>query len=66
MSSKQAHLVIFASVNGRDGWHPLAPAEVPAWVKDPETMGRLVAGEMCMDTAQGDQGSSWYRAERAQ
>jgi hypothetical protein len=62
---KQAVLVVYASTNGRDNWHPLLSAEVPEWVKAPDTMGRLVAGEQCMDVRQGESGSMWYRAERA-
>lgn len=73
---KQARLVIFASVNGRDNWHPLLPAEVPAWVREESVMGRLVNGEMCMDTADGHRGvialpaegtgSLWYKAVKVE
>lgn len=59
----QAMLVIFKSPNGRDNWEPLEAADVPEWVKQPDIMGRLVTGEQCMDVAQGDKGSAWYRAE---
>lgn len=61
---KQAQLVIYKSENGRDNWKPLSPGEVPDWVKAPEVMGRLVAGEACMDAKIGDKGSDWYRADR--
>lgn len=75
--TKQARAVVFASVNGRDNWHPLTPAEVPAWVKnDPKIMGRLLAGEQCMDTANGYRGAIvvpvegtggvWYRAQKVE
>lgn len=60
----QARLVIFVSVNGRDNWHPVKADEVPEWVKDPDNMGRLVAGEACMKCDEGDAGSLWYRAEK--
>lgn len=60
----QARLVIFRSANGRDDWQPIAASDVPAFVKDPVTMGRLVAGESCMDAAEGRSGSAWYRALR--
>jgi len=59
---KQAVLVIYRSANGRDGWQPVMQHDVPEWVKEPSIMGRLVAGEQCMDVAEGDAGSYWYRA----
>lgn len=61
---KQEALVIFTSATGRPPWHPLKEEEVPAWVKAPDVMGKMVAGEDCMDVAQGDKGSNWYRAVR--
>ena len=64
MTAKQAVLVVFESPNGRDNWKPLMAADVPEWVRHPDVMGRLVAGEQCMDAAQGDKGSKWYRASR--
>lgn len=60
----EANLIIYCSINGRDVWAPVLPAEVPEWVKDPDIMGRLVAGEMCSDVAEGVTGSLWYRAEK--
>lgn len=59
---KQAHLVIYRSANGRDNWEPVMFDSVPEWVKTPEIMGRLIAGEQCMDAKEGDSGSDWYRA----
>lgn len=59
---KQARLVIYRSANGRDNWEPVAADAVPEFVKDPVTMGRLVAGEQCMDAGEGTRGSAWYRA----
>jgi len=61
---KQAMLIIYVSPNGRDGWKPLLSDAVPEWVKAPDIMGRLVAGEMCMDAAQGTSGSDWFKAMR--
>lgn len=59
----QANLVIYASNNGRDGWEPVKPDEVPGWLKEPDVIGHLVAGETAMNPREGDKGSSWYRAE---
>lgn len=61
---KNAHLVIFGSKNGRDDWIPISESDVPEFVKDPVTMGRLVAGEQCMDAGERPRGSMWYRAVR--
>lgn len=61
---KQIALVIYHSSNGRDNWTPVMFDSVPEWVKEPEVMGRLVAGEQCMDAKQGDRGSDWYMAKR--
>jgi hypothetical protein len=59
---KYAVLVIYKSANGRDGWVPVAEKDVPAWVKKPETIGRLIKGEACMKADEGKSGSEWYRA----
>ena len=59
---KQAHLIIYSSPNGRTDWHPVESHALPGWVKDPDVMGRLVAGEECMKADEGDKGSNWYRA----
>lgn len=64
MTTKQAVLVVYESLNGRTDWKPLHAHEVPEWVKHPDVMGRLANGEECMDAAQGDKGSCWYRAAR--
>lgn len=61
---KNALLVIYRSENGRDNWLPIPANEVPSFVKDPVTMGRLMAGEECMDAGEGKHGSAWYRAIR--
>ena len=60
--TKRAAVVLLASLNGRDGWYMVKPEDVPAWVKDPDTMGRIVAGESCMKCDEGVAGSLWYRA----
>lgn len=60
-----AVIVVFKSPNGREPWTPVDPLLVPAYVKRPEIMGRLIAGEQCMDVAEGAQGGDWYRANRA-
>ena len=64
MTTKQAVLVVFESPNGRDNWVPLMASDVPEWVRHPDIMGKLVSGQQCMDAAQGDKGSKWYRASR--
>lgn len=60
----EATLIIYTSVNGRDPWHPITQDEVPEWVKNHDIMGQLVAGKMCCDSAIGDKGSNWYRAQK--
>lgn len=56
---KLANLVILRSTDCRR-WKPVLPKDVPAWLKEPETVGRLVAGEM----ARRRKGKTWYRAEQ--
>ena len=54
-------LVIFQSPNGMDHWTPVLPADVPAWVKDPDNVARLVDGEACsLDPEAPD--AVWYMA----
>lgn len=60
----EALVVVYESDNGRDDWRPIKPDKVPEFVKDPDTMGRLLAGEECMDVSAGDRGGAWYRAIR--
>lgn len=58
-------LIIYASPNGRDAWQPVAPELVPEWLKDGDTLGRLVvAGEMACKADEGESGSLWYRAAK--
>jgi hypothetical protein len=56
-------LIIFQSDNGMDGWTPVKPEDVPAWVKDPDNLARLVDGEACQNTEQ-ESGEKWYMAQR--
>lgn len=58
----EATLIIFKSKNGRDGWEPVLPADVPEFVKKPTTIGRLVEGQMAMNPQDGE--NAWYRAEQ--
>lgn len=60
---KEVKGVILRSENGRDGWQPVAQENVPDWVKDPDNMRQLVAGNACCLTTQGPKGSEWYRLE---
>ena len=59
---KQIQLVIFRSPNGRDHWRPIKSHEVPAWVKEPDVMARMVAGEKVMKCNEFPSGSDWYGA----
>lgn len=61
---KTAEVVIYRSENGRDGWTPILPADVPAWVTHPDNMARMLDGEECMKADEGEDGSDWYRALR--
>lgn len=59
---KQTLAVVYESDNGRDGWRPVKPEDVPAWVKDPKVMAHLLDGQEAMDCGEGTTGSKWYRA----
>jgi len=59
----QANLVILASADGRGEWSPVLPESVPDWLKEPDTMARLVEGECAMKADEGESGSLWYRAQ---
>lgn len=59
---KQIELVILRSPNGRTHWKPVRITEVPEWVKKPDNMARLVAGDACMKCDEGPWGSDWYVA----
>lgn len=57
---KAAELIIWRSPDGEKGWKIIKPDEVPDWVKHPDVMGRLVAGDMVTDQKHSP---FWYRAE---
>lgn len=57
----QANLIIFSSQNGRDHWELVRPEDVPEWLKAPDVMARLVAGEECMNARESD--NRWFYAE---
>lgn len=54
-------IVVFRSPDGEKDWQIIAPAEVPEFVKDPDTMGRLMAGDIVRNV---DVSQWWYRAEK--
>lgn len=62
MSITFAQLVVYRSEDGRTNWQPVKGEDVPDFVRDPDVMARLADGEECMDCAQGNSGSAWYRA----
>lgn len=55
---KVATLVVLHSPDTED-WKPVMPAETPEWVKEPDVMGRLVAGDMAHREGEG-----WYRVQK--
>lgn len=63
-------LVIYVSEDDGETWAPLKPEDVPAWVKAPDVLGRLVAGEIAKREFVGgmavrdDYRFPWYRAEK--
>ena len=60
---KQAMLVVFSSSDEGKTWEPVHPQEVPEWLKAPEVMGRLVAGDMAKNDLIATIHPVWYRAE---
>ena len=58
-----AMLIIYASPDGNAGWTPVLPADVPDWVKDPDTLGKMIAGNACQNPNSASR-STWYRAVR--
>lgn len=58
----EATLIIIASENGRDPWTLVLPEDVPAWVKAPDNIAKMLRGHECMKADEGDKGSKWYRA----
>lgn len=63
---RMANLIIYASDDGREHWAPVKPNDVPMWVRDPAVLGALASGEECMNCAEGQSGSKWYRALRVE
>jgi hypothetical protein len=57
--SGEAFLVIFKSADGKTGWSPVKPEDVPEWVKTPVHIGRIMNGEMVSS------GDGWYVAAKA-
>lgn len=57
-------LIIYVSPNGRDNWQPVLPADVPEWLKAPDILGELVAGEMACKA--DEEPPVWYRAEKVE
>lgn len=60
MTTTLKSLVILRSENGRDGWKPVKPEDVPEWVKHPDTMAMISTGGQACDPRHGEE---WYRAE---
>lgn len=58
-----ALLVIYASPDGRTDWQPVLPADVPDWCKDPDTVGKMIAGQACQSPNSASR-TIWYRAVR--
>ena len=57
-----AMLIIYSSPDGQV-WSPVLPADVPDWLKDPDTIAKLVDGLMCQSPNSGSR-TTWFRAER--
>ena len=60
-----ARLVILRSANGEDDWTPVKPEDVPDWLRDPDVMGRLVAGNIAqgpVNVLLPDELRPWYGA----
>lgn len=70
---KLARIVVLCSADlDANVWTPVEPSEVPEFIKEPETMGRLVKGEVCQCSVatsnryNGDElVDLWYRAEKS-
>lgn len=45
-------LVFFASPNGIDNWKPVERDLIPEWLRDPDIVDRLMAGEQVVNTAE--------------
>lgn len=58
-----AMLIIYASPDGNTGWTPVLPADVPDWVKDPDILANMIAGQACQNQSSASR-TTWYRAVR--
>lgn len=61
MTTKYGTLIIYQSLDC-EVWEPVPAADVPAWTKDPEVLGRMVDGEACRHEDAAD--STWFIAKR--
>lgn len=59
-------LIILRSEDDGETWFPVEPALVPDWLKEPDVMGRMVAGDMVQQksTILSATVLPWYRAEK--
>jgi len=57
----QALCVIYSTTDEGETWFPVLPENVPEWVKSPDVMANMLAGEYAQNT---EFPLAWYRAER--
>ena len=63
----EAMLIFYRSLDGETDWEPLKIDEIPEWLKAPDVVGHLVAGEMAQADSNvliPDEVRPWYRAEQ--
>ena len=63
----EAMLIFYRSPDGETDWTPLKHDEIPDWLKAPDVVGHLVAGEMAQytpDIIVPDEVRPWYRADK--
>jgi len=63
----EAMLIFYRSLDGETDWQPLKIDEIPEWLKAPDVVGPLVAGEMAYADSNvliPDEVSPWYRADK--
>lgn len=56
-------LIFFSQPDGDQNWTPILAKDVPEFCRDPDVLARIVDGEACADTTDG-QATIWYRAEQ--
>lgn len=65
---QQGLLIIYVSHDDGETWEMVEPARVPDWLKEPNVMARLVAGEMAKNRDVGltvkEELLPWYRASK--